>query len=129
MRYSNSRAGAQLQLLSVRVNGMPLPDVALPATDNDPNWRATNWNRYRIENVPLAAGAGNTIELSTTAWYVAVDEILVATAADLARTQPHRRVQALPQVEQEQLLTFLRQLDGGPTAAEVDRLFASGFEY
>ena len=128
LRYSNSRSGAQLQLLTLRVNDVALPDVALPASNNDPNWRSTHWNTYRIENVPLAAGANNRIELSTNAWYVAVDEILVATPQHLAQTQPHRRVLALPSGEQAQLLAFLRQLDGGPTAEEQAAIFADGFE-
>jgi DNA-binding beta-propeller fold protein YncE len=128
VRYSNSRTGAQTQALSVRVNGAPLPDIALPAADNDPNWRSTNWNSYRIDNVTLTPGATNTIELSTNAWYAAVDEILIATPADLARAQPHRRVRTLAQSEQDQLLAFLRQLDGSPTADESNLIFASGFE-
>lgn len=128
VRYSNSRSAAQLQLLTLRVNGVALPDVGLPAANNDPNWRSTNWSTLRIEGVTLTAGASNDIELSTNAWYVAVDEILVATPQDLARTQPHRRVSSLPQTEQDQLLAFLRQLDGAPTGDEQSLIFADGFE-
>ncbi|UXI65857.1 PKD domain-containing protein [Tahibacter amnicola] len=128
IRYSNSRAGAQTQALAVRVNGQLLPGLALPASNNDPSWRATNWNVYRIENVPLTASATNTIELSTTNWYVSVDEILVATANDLAMALPHRRVQSLPAGERDALIAFLRELDGSPTPVGADTLFASGFE-
>jgi DNA-binding beta-propeller fold protein YncE/mono/diheme cytochrome c family protein len=128
VRYSNSRATPQTQALTVRVNGNALPGVLLPASDNDPNWRSTNWSTFRIENVPLNAGAGNTVELSTGSWYVSVDEILVAHAGNLAQAQPHRRVLALPQNEQDQLLAFLRQLDASATPLEAQLVFGDGFE-
>jgi hypothetical protein len=128
VRYSNSRAGAQTQALTVRVNGVALPVVALPAADNDPSWRSTNWSTYRIENVTLDPGSTNTIEFSTNAWYVAVDEILVAHAGHLAQTQVHRRVQTLPAGERDALLAFLRQLDGTPTPLETLQIFRNGFE-
>jgi DNA-binding beta-propeller fold protein YncE len=128
IRYSNSRAGAQTQPLTVRVNAVALPVVNLPASDNDPNWRATNWNTIRIEGVALAAGGTNTIELSTPTWYVSVDEILIAHAGHLAQAQPHRRVLGLPQGEQDQLLAFLRQLDASTTPLEAQTVFRDGFE-
>ena len=112
----------------MRVNGNALLGVLLPASDNDPNWRSTNWSTFRIENVALNAGAGNTIELSTGSWYVSVDEILVAHAGNLAQAQPHRRVLALPQNEQDQLLAFLRQLDASSTPLEAQLVFSDGFE-
>lgn len=126
LRYSNSRTGAQTQALTVRVNGVALPAQALPAADNDPTWRATNWQVARIDNVPLNAGTGNTIEIETNGWYLAIDEILVAHAGHLAQAQPHRRVLGLPQNERDALLAFLRELDGSPAPGAP--LFADGFE-
>ena len=128
VRYSNSRTGAQTQLLTLRVNGNALPNVALPASDNDPTWRSTNWSVMRIENVPLNAGSSNSIEIGTDNWYLAIDEILVAHAGHLAQAQPHRRVQSLPQGERDALLAFLRELDGSISSAPVDAVFANGFE-
>jgi cytochrome c peroxidase len=128
VRYSNSRSGAQTQLLTLRVNGVALPNVALPAADNDPTWRSTNWSVARIENVPLNAGSVNTLEFGTDNWYLAIDEILVAHAGHLAQAQPHRRVQSLPQGERDALLAFLRELDGSVSSAPVDAVFANGFE-
>lgn len=128
VRYSNSRAGAQTQALTVRVNGVALPVANLPASDNDPNWRSTQWNTFRIENVALNAGTANTIELATGSWYVSVDEILVAHSGHLAQAQPHRRVLALPQGEQDQLIAFLRQLDASATPLETQLIFGDGFE-
>ncbi len=125
LRYSNSRTGAQTQALTVRVNGVAMPVVNLPAADNDPTWRSTNWNQVRIENVPLNAGA-NSIEIETNGWYLAVDEVLIANASRLAVAQPHRRVQSLPAGERDALLAFLRELDGTPGV--VDGVFQNGFE-
>lgn len=127
LRLSNSRAGAQTQALTVRVNGVALPAQALAASDNDPNWRSTTWSAHRIENVPLNAGAVNTVEFEINNWYVAVDEILVAHAGHFAQAQPHRRVLLLPQGERDALLAFLRELDGS-SAAPADGVFADGFE-
>jgi hypothetical protein len=128
VRYSNSRSGAQTQALGVRVNGVDLPIVALPATNNDPSWRSTNWNNHRIEGVVLNPGTSNSIEFSTNNWYVSIDEILVANAGHLAQAQPHRRVLARPQGEQDALLAFLRELDGAVTPLGSLLLFVSGFE-
>ncbi len=128
VRFSNSRAGVQTQALTVRVNGASLPIVALPASENDPNWRSTQWNRYRIEGVALNAGTTNTVELSTDAWYVNIDEILVAHAGYLAQAQPHRRVLTLPQTERNDLLAFLQQLDGSDAGVSGDLIFYNGFQ-
>jgi DNA-binding beta-propeller fold protein YncE len=129
LRYSNSRVGAQTQTLTVRVNGVNLPAVALPASENDPTWRSTNWSAFRIENVPFSAGSGNSIEFSTNNWYVAIDEILIANAAHLAAAQVHRRVSSLPGGEQDALVAFLRELDGsGEGGGGPDELFLDGFE-
>lgn len=128
LRYSNSRNGAQTQALNLRVNGVDLAPVALPATDNNPSWRSTNWNTYRIEGVALNAGSTNTIEFSTNNWYVNIDEVLVAHAGHLVQAQPHRRVRALPQLEQDALLAFLLALDAAVTPLGTVLLFANGFE-
>lgn len=129
LRFSNSRVGGQTQALTLRVNGVALPAIALPASDNDPSWRSTNWNVWRIENVPFNSGSGNSIEFSTDNWYLAIDEILVANPADLAAAQVHRRVSSLPGVEQDALLAFLRELDGSDGGVVgPDALFEDGFE-
>ncbi|MBL8298019.1 MAG: Ig-like domain-containing protein [Rhodanobacteraceae bacterium] len=126
LRFSNSRAGTQTQALTVRVNGIALPVVNLPAVDNEPGWRATNWSMVRIENLTLLAGNVNSVELETNGWYLAIDEILIANANRLALTQAHRRVLGLPTIERDALLAFLRELDG--TASVSDGIFQSGFE-
>ncbi|MBK8285619.1 MAG: Ig-like domain-containing protein [Ahniella sp.] len=128
LRYSNSRSGGQTQALTVRLNGVTLPVVQVPASDNDPSFRSTNWSVLRVESIALNAGASNIIELSTNNWYLAIDEVLVAHAGHLAQAQPHRRVAGLPTPETEALLAFLRELDGSPAIAPGGVLFANGFE-
>jgi hypothetical protein len=128
VRGSNSRTGTQTQLVSLRVNGVTLPNATLVAANNDPTWRATNFSTVWIENVPLNPGPTNTIELSTNEWYLAVDEIVVANAGHLAQAQAHRRVAGLPQAERDALLAFLRELDGSPPPSALESLFSNGFE-
>ncbi len=128
LRASNSRSGAQTQMVGLRVNGVALPNAAFPAANNDPAWRSTNFSTLRIENVSLNAGLTNTIELSTDSWYLAIDEILVAHAGHLAQAEVHRRVSALPEGERSALLAFLRELDGSPPPSQLDAVFANGFE-
>ncbi len=126
LRYSNSRSGGQTQALTVRVNGVALPSVNLPATDNDPTWRTTNWNSLRVENVVLNVGTSNSIEIETNGWYLAVDEVLIANANRLLLAQAHRRVLGLPTGERDALMAFLRELDSTPGV--VDGVFQNGFE-
>lgn len=129
IRYSNSRTGNQVQALALVVNGQALPPgLAVPASNNVPTWRSTNWDVARIENVPLNAGNTNTISIGTSGWYLSVDEIVVSTPNDLALAQAHRRVSALPPTEQTQILAFLRELDGAPTPLGSVGLFSDGFE-
>ena len=128
LRYSNSRSGAQTQPLNVRVNGVALPLVNLPPSNNDPSFRATNWSQFRLENVMLNPGLSNGIEFSTPNFFTSIDEIVIANANQLALTQPHRRLAALPVGERDAVLAFLRQLDGSNTPGGTDVLFVNGFE-
>jgi len=128
IRYSNSRVGAQTQTMTLTVNGQAQANVNVPATNNSPTWRSTNWDVLRIDNIPLNAGATNTIAIGTNAWYLSLDEVTVSSANDLAAAQVHRRVSTLPQGEQNQLLAFLRELDATDLPSQTSLLFANGFE-
>jgi len=125
IRYSTGNP----RLLDVTVNGVPT-QVTLEATGNDPSWRHTHWKRHRIENVPLTAGASNTVELSTPEQFpdVSVDDLLVTTAAELTRAQPHRQLLTLPPTDRDALLAYLRQLDGQPEDNPDPILFRDDFE-
>jgi hypothetical protein len=117
VRYSS---GYSEGTLTIRVNGTEYHTSVSP-TGNLPDWRYVNWDSRRFEAVQLTAGTTNTIEIfvSEPVWLpVAVDELLISTPDDLAKAAPHRKVSSLNQGEQDQLLAFLRQLDGS-TADET----------
>jgi DNA-binding beta-propeller fold protein YncE len=126
IRYSAGYAAMQLE---IRVNGASRV-IDLVPTANDPQWRHTYWNPYRLENVNLSAGATNTIELTALHPFpnLSVDDVLVSTADELAAASPHRRVLALPAGDQAALLAYLRQLDSRPEAGVSPAIFADGFE-
>lgn len=123
--------------LVVRVNGTDYSTTVSP-TGNVPDWRYVNWDTRRVEGVQFQPGTANTIEIfvSDPEWLpVAIDEITITTSDVIGRTAPHRRVTHLSLVEQEELYTFLRQLDGSeielsgtdlpppsPTGIQVSRI-------
>lgn len=123
LRYSTSPPVAQVNVI---VNGVSRT-LPLSPVGNDPAFRSTNWNVARLENVPLNPGAGNTIALESAAWYVAVDEILVSNAADLAAAAPHRIALTTAAADRDALHAFLLQLDR-PAPPPSTLLFDNGFE-
>ncbi len=64
MEIRNS-VGQPFRNLRISVNGVERT-AALPQLGNDPSWRHTNWGSVRFEDVALAAGATNTVELFPT---------------------------------------------------------------
>ncbi len=123
LRYSNSPNVAQVTVL---VNGVSRA-LLLSPSGNDPPWRSTNWNTARLEDVPLNAGASNTIVFEAPAWYVAVDEILVSNAADLNAAAPHRIALTVSVADRDALRAYLLQLDR-PVVVPSDLVFGNSFE-
>ncbi len=115
-RYSTA---APFVGLNININGLDLGNVVTPSTGNIPNWRETYWDRVRVEDVALNSGATNTVVFTTVGSWpgVALDSILVSTADDLAQALPHRQVLALAPTDRDNLLAYLRQLDGGSESA------------
>ncbi|MEM9018286.1 MAG: hypothetical protein AAGC68_14830, partial [Verrucomicrobiota bacterium] len=110
IRYSS---GYQAGTITLSVNGTSY-DTTITPTGNVPDWRYVNWQELRFEGITLAEGNTNTIEIhvSDPTWLpAAIDEITVSTPDVIALAEPHRRVRSLNRSEQEQLLTYLRQLD------------------
>ena len=125
IRYSRSYN----TLTQLWVNGGLVDTFAPPASGNDPEWRHTNFDPLRFE-VTLNTGTGNTVAfVAAQSSSLSIDDMIVATADDLADAQPHRVVQGLSQNDQDALLAYLRQLDhseaGNPFQAEI---FTDGFE-
>ena len=96
--------------------------LAVPSSQNVPNWRTYRFESVRLEGVTLAAGAANTIVVTLVGpqfTRVTLDDVLISTAGHLALAEPHRRVEALPQAERDQLLAYLLELDGRDAAGVV----------
>lgn len=81
------------------------------------------WSRLRFEDVPLQSGTSNTIvveRLATTSWQsIAVDEITVSTADELARAGPHRAFLTLSAADRQSVLAYLLELDGRNAEGEL----------
>ena len=93
------------------------------------------WIRLRFEQVPLNAGANNTIEirrLNTTSWQSpALDNITVTTADELALAAPHRAALDLEADDFDRLLRYLQELDGRDVNGHIgirDRVFRDRFQ-
>jgi hypothetical protein len=124
LRYSDAGVTA----LDVVVNGV-VRSLSLPASDNDPSWRLTNWRTVRLEGVAWNAGIGNTVELVTPSGFpsLGIDEIVVSTAADLGAAAPHRAALALSTAARAELVAYLQSLDAQDGA--VVPLLVDGFEH
>ncbi|OAB57320.1 hypothetical protein AY599_09010 [Leptolyngbya valderiana BDU 20041] len=86
---------------------------------------AFDWTRLRFEDVPLTAGATNTVvvtRVSTGSWQSpALDHITVSTPGDLAAAQAHRTARSLSLTDLNRLRAYLLQLDGrNPDGLIVD---------
>ena len=126
LRYS---AGYQaLQNFTITVSGIGYP-VQLPNTGNNPGWQHNRWQRFRLENVAFAPGM-NTLRIESTANVsTTIDEVQISRPADLAASDPHRRVGALDGADRDALLAYLRQLDGNSLSAPTgNSVFRNGFE-
>jgi chitodextrinase len=100
--------------LTVIANGTTVTTVTLPLTPNNPNWMPNEWRIVRVNNVPFAPGATNTVTLRRAAGsgQINLDDVLFSTPAINALAQPHRRVAALPTGEINDLTEYLLTLDG-----------------
>jgi hypothetical protein len=67
----------------------------------------------------LNAGAANTIEVARGDGDLYLNGILVSNAAGLATAGPHRAVLSLSPADRDDLLAFLRQLDGRDAIGNV----------
>lgn len=115
IRYSTSGPGFTA---TVRVNGVDHV-LATPATGNNPAWRTTFWSTARVEGVALLAGPDNVVQLISPGGGLALDQLTVSTAQNLAAAAPHRTVLGLSAGEHDSLMAFLRQLDGSPVSFVV----------
>jgi len=106
-QYNNSTA-------TLRVNGASQPlDVFRQYPDN--SWQISGW-RWAVVETTLQPGATNTIEILRGTGDFTFNALLVSNAETLAAAQPHRVVQSLSTGDRNDLLEYLRQLDGRDAA-------------
>ncbi|MAS95271.1 MAG: hypothetical protein CMO55_18895 [Verrucomicrobiales bacterium] len=113
IRYSSGYTSATIV---VEVNGV-IHRITSHPTGNVPDWRYVNWASLRVEGVAFNSGTNNTIDIyvEDPTWLAfGVDEITVSTSDDLALASPHRLVSDLLATDRNNLLAYLRQLDGSP---------------
>ena len=97
---------------TLRVNQTDHP-VPLAVQSPDFGWNIGGW-QWHTADVTLNPGTNNTIEIivGSEGGDFALNAILVSNADILAAAAPHRQVLALPQATRDDLLAYLRQLDG-----------------
>lgn len=98
----------------LRVNGAQ-QNITMLQQSPDNSWQISGW-RWLVVNTTLLPGTANTIEVLRDSGDLAINGLLVSNAADLSAAQPHRVVQSLPPGERDDLLSYLRQLDGRDAA-------------
>lgn len=91
-----------------------------------------DWQLYGLDDLPLQAG-DNRLELiidSPVSFpFVLIDELRIARSDDLPLAEAHRRLLLQPQPERDDLLAFLRELDGNDAPiGPPGRVFYDGFE-
>ena len=104
-RYGNGTA-------SLRINGDPASDQSLSLLRQLPDnrWMTSGWRRIAVD-VNLLPG-NNTIEIFRGSRNFTLNYLLVSNADDLAEAEPHRRVLDLSVADRDDLMAYLRQLDG-----------------
>lgn len=111
-RYVRHYNGGTANLI---INGVSQPITVLRQTP-DNGFMASGW-RWFVTQAMLNAGAVNTIEIQRTDDVPhQISALLVANATQLLTAQPHRLVQSLPSGDRDDLLAYLRQLDGRDAA-------------
>ena len=113
-------------VLRISVNGGHSQDLSF-----DREVTRMGWTRLRFEDVPLNAGATNTVVVTRIDGRSALDNITVSTVNDLARAQAHRAAGNLAQSDLNRLNAYLLQLDGrNPEGLIVnpDLLFRDRFQ-
>lgn len=98
---------------TLRVNTTDHPFTLLPQSP-DFGWNMGGW-RWHTADVTLDPGPNNTVEVIIglpESNNFSLNAILVSNADILTVAQPHRQVLDLPQTDRDNLLAYLRQLDG-----------------
>lgn len=98
----------------LRVNGVE-QTLAVAQQFPDNGWQISGW-RWVVATATLNAGTTNIIEVLRINGELTLNALLVSNADDLATAEPHRLVQGLPAGQRDDLLAYLRQIDGRDAA-------------
>ncbi len=105
-----STATAANTKATLRINGASQSIDLLVQTPNNSS-QISGW-RWLVVDANLQAGTGNTIEVLRNGVDFHLNALLVANADDLLAADPHHRYNALGSTDRNNLLAYLRQLDG-----------------
>ena len=107
LRYVRQYGGGTAH---VSINGAQ-QTVGVERQFPDNAWQVSGW-RWLVIEAPLNAGTTNTIEVLRGNGDLFLNGILLANATQLAIAQPHHLVESLPVGDRDNLLAYLRQIDG-----------------
>ena len=116
----------QTQSIEINVNGNNHNvDIAAYETSLD-------WREVRVDAVIWLAGANNTVEITSNANpndEIFIDDVIIATSTEIGLAQPHRLVRDLSPTDFDNLMSYLRQLDGSDSSFNpIDLIFMDGFD-
>ncbi len=103
---------------TLTINGVP-QGVTLLMQSPSTGFHVSGWSWLVVETI-LNPGPINTVEFVTAGGDVRLNALLVANAEELTRTAAHRRVTALPEGQRNDLVAYLRQLDGRNAAGLLE---------
>lgn len=110
--------------LNVTVNG----DIF--TVQIDPSDARLDWRSVRIDGVTWLAGENNIVSITHNggANHIYVDELVITRRDELNKAFPHRRVQNLSTADANNLLAYIRQLDGSTVITEGSLINNGDFE-
>ena len=111
LRYARQYGGGTAH---VSINGAQ-QTIGVERQFPDNGWQVSGW-RWLVIEAALNAGTTNTIEVLRGNGDLFLNGILVANASQLAIAQPHRVVESLPSGDRDNLLAYVRQIDGRDAA-------------
>ncbi len=99
--------------------------------DIQPSDSRLEWVSVRTENVDFQPGETNVVVVRNGAENrrIYVDEIMISRNDDISQANAHRVAAQLSTEEKNQLMTYLRELDGSNSSfSSPDLIFKNGFE-
>jgi hypothetical protein len=116
----------QTQTLMININSN------LHSIDIPPYQSSLDWREVRLDDINLLAGSTNIIEISFTgnpSDEIFIDDLILATNNEISLAQPHRLARDLNQNSFNNLISFLKQLDGSDSSYNsMDLIFMDSFD-